>query len=124
MRNVLTRFLDNPIEWKGKPATDEQKAALIDRIKQLVNDELSKLAKERLWRSVLTDWQAAYGLRGYGSTDRRRHRVRDIFRGGVPIPESVSDRIAQKWIEAIETIVNEAIKQAERENGGPATRLG
>ena len=65
----------------------------------------------------LVDWQKAYGLSGRGSTEDRRYKVRDIFRVSVPVPESISDRLAQEWIEALKRVTNVAIEKAKEEFG-------
>jgi hypothetical protein len=118
MRNVLSKFLDNPMEWGGKPATDEQKAAVIDRIKQDLSGKLADLAKDRLREKPLPDWQEAYGFRDRGSTEKRRHRVRGIFQVQIPIPESVSDRLAQAWIEIFEKLITEAVDRLKQQVEG------
>lgn len=118
MRNVLSKFLDNPMDW-SKTATDEEKAAAVNRIKNEVTDEaLSKLAKQRLRELPLADWQTAYGLRGTGSTNERKHRVWGIFHVQVPIPESVSDRLAQAWIEIFEKLISEAVERLKQQVEG------
>ena len=102
MRNVVSRFLDKPIDWGGEPVTDAQKAAIVDSMKKGVNEALTELAQDRLQKVPLPKWQAAYGLSGKGSTYERKGRVRSIFRVQVPVPESISDRLAQAWIETID----------------------
>lgn len=121
-RNVLTRFLETPLRWDGTPVTDEQKAAIVDRLKQVVNETLTDLSKTRLWRMPQPDWQRAYGLSGSGSTYVRRQRVRDIFQHQVPVPESVSDRWAQQWVDEIKRVLNQAIDtvRAEQEPHMPS----
>src|SRR5437899_698250 len=95
MRNVLSKFVDNPMDWGGRPANEEEKTAAINRIKNDVNEALIKLALQRLREKPLPEWQYAYGRRGTGSTFERRNLVRNIFQVQIPIPNSVSDKIAQ-----------------------------
>jgi len=109
-RNVLTRFLEVPLSWEGKKLTDEEKAAVINRLKQVVNESLTELGKARLWKVPQPNWQEAYGLGGTGSTFTRKQRVRDIFRRQIPVPQSISDRWAQEWVEDIKRLVQHAIE--------------
>lgn len=102
-RNVLTRFLEAPLTWnpERKQISDEERAAIIDRLKQIVNDELTELSKTRLWKQPQTRWQGAYEPSGTGSTFVRKQRVHDLFMHQVPIPESISDPEAQSWIDEV-----------------------
>lgn len=117
-RNVLSRFLETPLEWEGKVVSDDEKAAIIDRIKQLVDKSLTELSKSRLWRIPQPKWQDAYRPSGPGSTFERKPMVRSIFQHQVPVMESISDRWAQAWIDEIKTVVldaQEQIKAAQSE---------
>jgi hypothetical protein len=92
--------------------------AIVDRVKQIVNDALTELSKNRLWKVPQTNWQSAYGISGIGSTYTRKQRVRDIFQHQIPIPQSISNRWAQAWVEEIKQAVHGAIEQirAEQKN--------
>lgn len=48
LRNVLTKFLDDPIEWGGKPVSDEEKLVILDGLKQRITEPLAGIAEERL----------------------------------------------------------------------------
>jgi hypothetical protein len=114
MRNVLSKFLDTPMDWGGRPATDEEKTAAINYIKNDVNETLTKLAEQRLREKPLPEWQYAYGRSGTGSTFERRHLVRNIFQVQVPIPNSVSDRLAQEWIEIFQKLIDDAVEKLRK----------
>jgi GTPase Era involved in 16S rRNA processing len=114
-RNVLTRFLEAPLEWEGSPASDEQKAAIINRVKQVVDKALTELSKRRLWKVPQLKWQDAYRPSGPGSTFERKPMVRSIFQHQVPVMESISDRWAQAWIEEIKRVVGESIETVKTE---------
>lgn len=113
-RNVLTRFLEAPLEWHEpveKKLTDEEKDAIIDRLKQEVDKLLKELSKTRLWKIPQTRWQDAYHrpIGVVGGTSIRRHLVHDIFGLQVPVPEVSSDRWTDEWISEIKSIVEKAI---------------
>ncbi|MBL8379405.1 MAG: hypothetical protein JNM79_16170 [Burkholderiales bacterium] len=110
-RNVLSRFLEVPLHWlpEHKKMTDEERAAIIDRLKRLVNDELTAMSKTRLWKQPQTRWQGAYEPSGTGSTFVRKQRVHELFVTQVPVPQSISDRLAQAWVDEIKQVVERAL---------------
>lgn len=124
-RNVLTRFLEVPLQWmpEQKKMTAEEKAAIVDRLKQLVNDELTEMSKARLWKHPQTRWQGAYEPSGTGSTLVRKQRVHELFLTQVPVPQSISDRLAQAWVDEIKQVVQRALAELQREanNAKPDT---
>jgi len=115
LRNVLTKFLDNPIEWGGKPVSDEEKLVVLDALKRRIADPLAVIAEERLRKLPMAEWQAAYGLRGKGTTVTRRQNVRSIFQTQVPVPESRSDRASEEWMEQIEEVVTHVVEEFQKE---------
>jgi hypothetical protein len=118
MRNVLSKFLDTPMGWGGRSATEEEKNAAINYIKNEVNETLTKLAEQRLREKPLPEWQYAYGRSGAGSTFERRNLVRNIFQVQIPIPNSVSDKIAQEWIEIFQKLIDEAVEKLRKQVDG------
>lgn len=116
-RNVLSRFLEAPLGWlpERKKITPEQEAAIIDRLKQIVNEELTELSKTRLWKQPQTRWQGAYEPSGTGSTFVRKQRVHELFVHQVPIPQSISDRWAQAWVEEIKQVLLRALSSLAEE---------
>ena len=118
-RNVLTRFLEVPLRWtpEHKNMTADEKVAIIDRLKQLVNDELTEVSKVRLWKQPQIRWQGAYEPSGTGSTSTRKQRVHELFQSQVPIPQSISDRLAQAWVEEIKQVLLRALTTLKDEAG-------
>jgi hypothetical protein len=45
LRNVLTKFLDNAIEWGGKPVSDEAKLDILDGLKKRITEPLAGIAE-------------------------------------------------------------------------------
>ncbi len=118
-RNILTRFLEAPLEWepRSKKISDEEKADIINRLKNLVNEELTELSKARLWKNPQRRWQAAYEPSGTGSTFIRSRRVYELLASQVPIPRSISDRDAQQWIEEVRKALERALSSLRSEAG-------
>ena len=114
LRRVLTKFLDSPIGWGGKPVSDEEKRAIIDGLKQDIGNALPTMAEERLRNVPLVDWQEAWKLRLKGSTSVRRQKVRLILQSQIPIPESVADRVSLVWIEQLEKIVEDLVEKLKK----------
>ena len=120
-RNVLTRFLEAPLKWnpEQKKIKPEEQAAIIDRLKRIVNEELTELSKTRLWKQPQLRWQSAYEPSGTGSTNIRKHRVHELFVHQVPIPQSFSDRDAQAWIDEIKGALVRALEILKEGHGRP-----
>lgn len=118
-RNVLTRFLETPLDWEppGKNLSDDEKAAIIDRIKEKVDMLLKELSSSRLWKVPQARWQEAYQrpIGVSGGTSIRRHLVHQIFGLQVPVPEVSSDRWTDDWITEIKNIVERAIEIVKEE---------
>lgn len=114
LRRVLTKFLDSPIAWGGKPVSEEQKRAIIDSLKQEIGNALPTMAEERLRNVPLVDWQEAWKLRFKGSTSVRRQKVRLILQSQIPIPEYVADRVSLLWIEQLEKIVEDFVEKLKK----------
>lgn len=120
IRNVLTRFLETPLEWRPieKKISDEEKSAIINRMKQIANDEITELSKARIWKTPQKRWQSAYEPSGQGSTVVRRQHVHELFVHQVPIPQSISDREAQAWVEEIKKLLIRALESLKAEANG------
>ena len=119
-RNVLTRFLESPLKWlpEQKKINEGQKIAIVDRLKKLVNEELTDLSKRRLWEQPQTRWQGAYEPSGTGSTFLRKQRVHELFVHQIPIPQSISDRDAQAWVEEVKQVLIRALESLQAEAKG------
>jgi hypothetical protein len=80
-----------------------------------VNDELTEISKTRLWKVPQPKWQGAHEPFGPGSTFTRKQRVRDILVLQVPVPQSISDRWAQAWVEEIKSLLKRALERLKAE---------
>ncbi len=116
-RNVLTRFLESPLNWEPENiiTTNEDKDAIINRLKQLTNDKLTELSRRRLWEIPQKRWQAAYEPSGIGSTNIRRSRIHDLLTQQVPIPKSISHHDAQQWVEEVKNLLIKSIEDLAKE---------
>ena len=96
---MKNRYPLSPIDWGGKPVSDDEKRAILDGLKQEIGDALPAIAQDRLRNLPLDDGKEAYKPRLKGSTTVRRQRVRTILQMQIPVPEFVSDsvRIRSGW---------------------------
>ena len=109
LSTAISRFLESPAGWEGRP-TDEEKRAIIDRIKARVTTDLVSLSQKRLREHSRPQWQTAYAFRGPGSTFSRKVTVESVYERWVPIPTSSRDEVAQEFLNDVKTVVDEAIK--------------
>ncbi|RLB65778.1 MAG: hypothetical protein DRI90_01110 [Deltaproteobacteria bacterium] len=112
LASAVSRFLETPIEWTGSP-TPEEKRDAIDRIKTAVDKQLPRLSKRRLREGPQPAWQEAYNLRGKGSTIDRKSKIEGIYQRWVPIPDARGDRLVFEFLDEVETVVKDAVKEVE-----------
>lgn len=115
MREAISRFLNGPIDWTREPADDEERQAVIDRIRQIVEVQLQSLAVRRLVEEHLTDWRTAYDgprFSGPGSTLRRATAIQNIYDAAAPIPDAVMTSPSAAFLAEIRRIVTSAIEAA------------
>ncbi len=80
-----------------------------------MNDELTEMSKARLWKQPQTRWQSAYEPSGTGSTFVRKQRVHELFLTQVPVPQSISDRLAQAWLDEVKRVLQRALAKLQDE---------
>lgn len=105
---AVSRFLESPIGWSGDP-TPEQKRDAIERLKTAVTRQLPDLARRRLREQPQPSWQAAWSLRGAGSTITRRIRIEGIYQRQVPIPNARGDKAVLEFMKEMEDAVQQAL---------------
>lgn len=113
LRESVSRFLNNPIDWNRTDADDEERQLAIDPIRQVIEVALRDLAVRRLVQTHLTDWRTAYdgpGARGAGSTSRRAAAIHGIYDAAAPIPDAVMTELSAAFLREIRAIVIKAIE--------------
>lgn len=114
LRAAVSRFLETPIGWSGSP-TAEQKRATIDRIKTAVTQQLPALCRRRLREHPQRDWNAAYNLRGTGSTFDRRMCIEGIYERWIPVPDARGDRLVFEFLSEVKGVVINSVSKVEQE---------
>lgn len=113
LRESVSRFLNNPIDWTRLAANDEERQLAIDPIRQVIEVELRNLAVRRLVERHLGDWRVAYngpGSRGAGSTFRRATAIHGIYDSAAPVPDAVMTERSVGFLAEIRRIVTSAIE--------------
>jgi hypothetical protein len=101
--------------WEGEAQDDKVKAAVVDRIKNKIAQNVSLLVRTRLWKAVVVEWIRAFEPTGTGSTQTRRQLVNSIFENRVPSLEVVNDRETQAFIDDIRTLFNQAVEEVRKD---------
>lgn len=109
---AIARFLENPIGWHGSPSADDRRL-ILDRIKAAVSKKLTRFCARQLRQKAQPDWQAAYSVRGTGSTFDRRLKIENLYERWVPEPANEADDMqhVQDFIEAVKLVLTSAIEE-------------
>lgn len=108
LESAVSRYLENPINWSGRPST-EQKRDAIEHLKKQVTSQLTDLARRRLREQPQQSWQEAWLPRGTGSTVTRRIKIEGIYQQQVPIPDARGDQSVVKFMGEIEDLIQQAL---------------
>ena len=109
IRESVSRFLDNPIDWTEEPKDDKDRHAAIEEIRRSVSRELLVFGRQRLYEQFLAKWRAAFDLRGIGSTFERAKIIRSIYDEAAPMPDAVMSLPSKLFLAKIRHIVIDAI---------------
>ncbi len=106
----VSNFLDHPIAWTRKPASEDEAQEAIAPIRRAVFSDLHGLALDRLIANHLADWRRTMEHRGKGSAERRAVDIRSIYELAAPIPGTVNSEPALKFMREVGEIVRIAIE--------------
>ena len=122
IQTAISRWLDDPADWKGTPESEEAKFAIINSIREAVSEQIDDLAERRLATLRRHDWQDAYSCSGPGSSFRRADRIATLLHTEVPNISSLMDARAQDFVDRLVKIVSEAVEEAGGSVEGIAKR--
>jgi hypothetical protein len=122
LQERLQAFLSHPIGWVGddkknvprEEVTEEAKEKAIESVVTTVHARLHAIAPQRLLAARLSEWAAAYGHSGAGSTVVRARDMRSIYEHAVPIPSDTASEDAMRFLDDVAELVEKVID----ENGG------
>ncbi len=88
--DALYKFLSEPVAWlPSTPAEEsEERARIIDRIRQEIEKRLDELARKRVKEERLKEWIAAFSRRGPGSGSDRKDDVLAQYGFAAPTPSN------------------------------------
>jgi hypothetical protein len=107
----LSRYLDRPLRWEPRDADEDAKLAAIARVKNRVHSGLLDLARDLLIVQRSTDWQAAYGISGTGSSAKRAQALRGLYEAAVPMPDNLDGPDGQDFSHLIKDLVADAVRE-------------
>jgi hypothetical protein len=120
LRESVSRFLNNPIDWTRQPVDAQEEQAALAHIRQMVDAALHDLAVRRLVETHLAEWRTAYEeFRGPGSTRRRAVAIHTIYESAAPLPDAIMTPPSATFLAEIRRIVTGAIEA----NGGKVRLL-
>jgi hypothetical protein len=112
MQDEVSKYLANPLSWTpAEPAGghEEERARILDAIRQKVFAALHALSTQRLIQSHLADWVTAYDHRGAGSTRSRARDIRAVYEAGAPVPAEMPGKDANDFLFDVRSLVQAAI---------------
>jgi hypothetical protein len=107
----ISRYLDKPHRWEPRDVDDEVRQAAIGRVKNKVYTGLLDLSRDLMIARRSSDWQAAYGFSGAGSSVKRAQAVRQILEAAAPPTEDPYGAGGEDIFATIQGIVSEAVHE-------------
>ena len=115
LSSAINTFINRLMDYSPKDIDENMKIELMNNIKILINEKLSDLIKEVMWKSKeqMNRWEDAYNFYGKYSAYRRSEKINEIFDNSAPKVNGslydISDFQKDYFIEILE-IVDEIIK--------------
>jgi hypothetical protein len=107
-------FVQNPVEWRGKEPTDDEKQAIFDTFADAIARRMLKLATHRVWKERGREWQNAYDKRGTGSSYVRADIIgTQILDSAAPIPDTTPSIDRNQFLRQVADSVKEAADECE-----------
>ena len=112
LQEEAAKWLDRPAEWKGAPASDEEREAALDPIRQIVFSKLHDLVSTRLRDDQLSKWREAYRFSGKGSASLRADLINDIHHEAAPHMSAAMTQDARDFLDKLYVILQDAISES------------
>jgi GTPase Era involved in 16S rRNA processing len=102
-------FIQNPLRWDPAEPSDAEKQALFDAFAEEVGRRMLAIATDRVWDQRAREWQAAYDLRGKGSTFDRAHIIGEqIYDPAAPVPDVTPSPDRNLFLKTVAEAVRDA----------------
>lgn len=107
----IRTFLDKPQRWDPLDnGLEEMRQAAIDTIAREVYSQLHVLARKRLIREHVLNWETAYSRAGRGSTRIRAHDIEMIYHVAAPTVDKGDRGEEQAFLVHVVELVRDAVK--------------
>jgi hypothetical protein len=110
LQDEASKWLDRPAAWESGPATDDEREAALDPIRQAVFTKLQELVSRRLKDDQLTNWRIAFDFSGKGSASRRADVINDINQDAAPHMSANMTQDARDFLDKLYAILRDAIE--------------
>lgn len=112
LQTQVSRFLDNPSRWTREPADESEAQEALASVRQGVFSTLHDVARSRLIDDEQPQWNAAFDLRGPGSTFERATEIKGIFDDAAPVPGPAMRPNTIAFLDAVRGLVADAIQKS------------
>ena len=109
LQTQVSRFLDSPSKWTCEPADESEAQEALASVRQAVFSTLHDVARSRVIDEEQPQWNAAFDLRGPGSTFERAEEIKGIFDDAAPVPGPAMKPNTVVFLNAVRTLVADAI---------------
>jgi hypothetical protein len=114
LRERMLVLVQNPREWTNSEPDDETTQEVYSQFMQQLTREARALAERRVWRERMSEWKAAYGLSGGGSTFKRAHLIAEqVYDRAAPIPDDTPSPDRNQFLHEVIAAVDRAAAAAE-----------
>lgn len=112
----INEFLYAPKAW-SIPIPDDKKMSIIQRMSEIISDEINQLIFNRVKIENHAQWIVAYNYRGTGSTVQRASEIRSIFEKVIPQPRIIYDSVSGDLLDEIKAIIDNSISSIKEDRG-------
>ncbi|MFO1124356.1 MAG: hypothetical protein U1E25_03020 [Methylocystis sp.] len=112
LQTQVSRFLDSPAKWTREPADEDEAQEALASVRQGVFSTLHDVARNRLIDDEQPQWNAAFDLRGPGSTFERANEIKGIFEDAAPVPGPAMRPSTIAFLNALRGLVADAIQKS------------
>ena len=112
LRDRIYVFIQNPLHWKGREPSEEEKQSKYDALADDLGRRLLEISTRRLWLERIDDWKRAYYESGKGSTFVRARIIgNDIYEPAAPVPSVTPSPDRNQFLREVVTEVEGAARE-------------
>ena len=112
LRDRIYVFIQNPLHWKDREPSDEEKQIKYDAFADSLGERLHGLSSRRVWRQRMDAWERAYHKSGRGSTFVRARIIgNDIYEPAAPVPDVTPSPDRNQFLREVVRVVEAAAEE-------------